>query len=76
MTRHGEVQPSATGTQPPATNPRASIVIIGADRAVLGLKASRRYRSAGRRGGPFASIPALLNGGRAIPKTSRNQKSP
>ena len=76
MTRHGVVQPSATGTQPPAANPRASMVIIGADRAALGREASPRYRSAGRRGGPFASIPALLDDGRAIPETSRNPKSP
>ena len=33
MTRHGMIQPPAAGTQPPATDPRASMVIIDADRA-------------------------------------------
>ncbi|TIL41650.1 MAG: hypothetical protein E5Y73_05395 [Mesorhizobium sp.] len=76
MTRHGLMQPSGAGTQPPATNPRASMVTIGVDRAASDRAPSRRCRTAGRQGGPFASIPALLDGGRAIPKTSRNQKSP
>jgi len=33
MTRHGMVQTSAVGTQPPATSPRALMVIIETDRA-------------------------------------------
>ncbi|CAH2408782.1 hypothetical protein MES5069_700010 [Mesorhizobium escarrei] len=33
MTRHGMVHPSATGIQPPVMDPRASVVIIDADRA-------------------------------------------
>ena len=35
MTRHGMVQPSAAGAQPPAANPRAPMVIIDADRAAI-----------------------------------------
>lgn len=32
MTRHGMLQPSAADTQPPATNPHASVEFIQADR--------------------------------------------
>jgi hypothetical protein len=76
MTRHGMVQPSPAGTQPPAMNPRASIVIIDVDRAASDYAPSRRCRAAGRRGGPCASMPELPDGGHAIPDTSRNPKSP
>jgi hypothetical protein len=74
MTRHG-IQPSAAGTQPPAARPRASMVIIDVDRAASDRATNRRCRAAGRRGGPCASIAALLDGGHAIPDTSRNPKS-
>ncbi|TIY11980.1 MAG: hypothetical protein E5V16_02035 [Mesorhizobium sp.] len=76
MTRHGMVQPSTAGTQPPATNPRASMVTIGVDRAASDRAPSRRCRTAGRQGGPCASIPPLPGGDRTIPDTSRKPKSP
>ena len=76
MTRHGMVQPSAAGTQPPATDPRVSMVIIDADRGASGRAPSRQHRAEAQRSGLSASIPALPGGGRAIADISRNPKSP
>lgn len=76
MTRHGMLQPSAAGTQPPATDPRASLVIVDADKAATVVAPSRKFRVAKRRSGLSASIPAQPDGGRAIPDSSRNPKSP
>ena len=76
MTRHGMLQPSAAGTQPPATDPRVSMVIIDAERVASGRATSRQYRVAERRNGPSASNPPLAGGGRAIADTSRKSKSP
>jgi len=76
MTRHGMLQPSAAGTQPPATEPRVSIVIIDAERVAPGRATSRQYRMAERRSGPAASNPPLPGSGRAIADTSRKSKSP
>jgi hypothetical protein len=76
MTRHGMLQPSAAGTQPPATDPRVSMVIIDAERVASGRATSRQYRVAERRNGPSASNPPLPSGGRAIADTSRKSKSP
>ena len=76
MTRHGMVQPSAAGTPPPATDPRASMVIIDADRAASGPAPGRQHRARRKRSGLSASIPALPAGGRAIADISRNPKSP
>ena len=76
MTRHGMVQPSAAGTQPPATDPRASIMSIDADRTASDRVPSRQCRAAARRDGPSASTAALPGGGHAIPDTSPKPKSP
>ncbi|PZV37165.1 hypothetical protein B5V02_17605 [Mesorhizobium kowhaii] len=76
MTRHGRVQPSAAGTQPSASDPRASIVIIDVDRAASDYAPSRRCRADAQRSGLSASIPALPAGSRAIADTGRNPKSP
>jgi hypothetical protein len=76
MTRHGMVQPSPAGTQPPATDPRARMLIIVTDRAATLVAPSRQYRAAGRPSDPTAFIPALPDGRRAIADTSRNPKSP
>ncbi|TPM98572.1 hypothetical protein FJ966_11035 [Mesorhizobium sp. B2-1-5] len=76
MTRHGMVQPSAAGTQPPATDTPVSIVIIGTERVASGRATRRRYRVADRRSGPSASNPPLPGGGRAIADICRKSKSP
>lgn len=76
MTRHGMIQRSAAGTQPPATNPRASMAIADADKAATVVAPSRKHRAAEGRSGQTASILALPDGGRAIPDTSRKPKSP
>jgi hypothetical protein len=76
MTRHGIIQRSAAGTQPPATDPRVSMVIIDVDRAATSRVPGRQYRAEAQRSGLSASIPALAGGGHAIPDISRNQKSP
>ena len=47
MTRHGMVQPSAAGAPPPATDPRASMVTVAADRVAT----SQRAGPATPRGG-------------------------
>jgi hypothetical protein len=75
MTRHGMLQPSAAGTQPPATDPRTSIVIIDAERVASGRATSRQYRMAERRSGPAASNPPLPGGG-PIADTSRKIEIP
>ena len=76
MTRHGMVQTSATGTQPPATDPRASMVIIDTNTAASGGTSTRQYRAVGRRDGLSASIQGLPGSGHAIPDTGRKPKSP
>lgn len=45
MTRHGMIQPSTAGIQPPATDPRAAIVISEANRAALGRAPDRKHRA-------------------------------
>ncbi|TWI41103.1 hypothetical protein IQ26_01039 [Mesorhizobium tianshanense] len=76
MTRHDMVQRSAAGTQPPATDACASMVIIEADRAAPSRAPGRQYRAEAQRSGLSASIMALPDGGRTIPDISRNPKSP
>ncbi|CAH2397587.1 conserved hypothetical protein [Mesorhizobium escarrei] len=76
MTRHGMVSPSAKGTQPPATNPGAPIVIIGVDRVATSRVPGRQHRAEAQRSGLSPSMPALPSGGHAIPDISRNPKSP
>ncbi|TPL23412.1 hypothetical protein FJ945_16015 [Mesorhizobium sp. B2-4-9] len=76
MTRHGMVQPSAAGTQPPATDRRTSMVIIDADRAAPSRPPSRQHRAEAQRSGLSAFTPELPDSGRAIADTRRNPKSP
>jgi hypothetical protein len=76
MTRHGMVQPSAAGTQPPATARRTSMVIIDTDRAAPSRPPSRHYRAEAQRSGLSAFTPELPDGGRAIADICRNPKSP
>lgn len=76
MTRHGRTQPSATGTQPAATDPHASMVIIDADRTVPSHPPGREHRAEAQQSGLSASIAALPDDGRAIANVSQNSKSP
>jgi hypothetical protein len=76
MSRHDMIQPPAVGTQPPATDPRAPMVIINIDSVASFVTPSRKHRAVEGRSGPSASIPALPDGGRTIPDISRNPKSP
>jgi hypothetical protein len=76
MTRHGIIQRSAAGTQPSATDPRVSFVLIDVDRAAASRVPSRQYRVAEGRNGPSVSNPPLAGGGRAIADISRKSKSP
>lgn len=76
MTRHGVIQSSATGTQPPATNPRVLMAVIDADRAAPSRPPGPQSRTEEQRSGLSASMSALPDGGRAIADTSQKPKSP
>lgn len=76
MTRHGMVQASAAGASPPATDLRAFMVIIAADRVATSRAPGRLYRADAQRSGLSASITPLPDGGRAIADISRRSKSP
>lgn len=76
MTRHCMVEPSAEGAQPPATDPRASMLTIAADRVATSRMLSQQYRAEAQRSGLSASIPTLPSDGRAIADTDRRSKSP
>ncbi|RWG08632.1 MAG: hypothetical protein EOQ53_24735 [Mesorhizobium sp.] len=76
MTRHGMVQPSAAGTQPPATDRRTSMVTIDSDRASPSRPPSRQHRAEAQRSGLSAFTPELPDGGRAIADIGRKSKSP
>lgn len=76
MTRHGMVEPTAAGTQPPATDPSASIVNIAADRVATSRVLGLQYRAEAQRSGLSASIPTLPSGGLAIADIGRSSKSP
>lgn len=76
MTRHGMIQRSAAGAQPPATDPRASMVIIAADRVAMSRVQGRPDRAEAQRSGLSASTSAFPSGGRAIADIGRNSKSP
>jgi hypothetical protein len=60
MTRHGMVKTSAAGAPPPATYPRAFMVIIAADRVATGSVPGRLNRADAQRSGLSASIAPLL----------------
>lgn len=76
MTRNGMVEPSAAGAQSPATDPRASIVNIAADRVAKSLVRDRLDRAQVQRSGLSASIPTLPSGGSTIADIDRRSKSP
>lgn len=76
MTRHGMVQTSVAGPQPPATDRRTSMVIIDSDRAAPSRPPSRQYRAEAQRSGLSAFTPELPDGGRAIADISCKSKSP
>jgi hypothetical protein len=76
MTRHGMIQRSAVGTQPPATDPRMSMVITETERSAPSRSSCRQYRAEAQRSGLSAFIPALPSLGRAIADISRKSKSP
>jgi hypothetical protein len=76
MNRHGMLQPLAAGVQPPATDPRASMVIIEADRVASSRPPCRKHRAEAQRSGLSASNPPSLDGGRAIADIGRKSKSP
>lgn len=76
MTRNGMVEPSAAGAKSPATDPRASIVNIAADRVAKNLVRDRLDRAQAQRSGLSASIPTLPSGGGTIADIDRRSKSP
>lgn len=67
---------SAAGTQPSATDPRVSFVLIDADRAAASRVPGRQYSVAEGQRGPSAFNPPLAGGGRAITAIRRKSKSP
>ncbi|QKC77884.1 hypothetical protein EB233_22265 [Mesorhizobium erdmanii] len=76
MTRHGIIQHSAAGTQPPATDRRTSMVIINADTAAPSRVPGGPYPMEAQRSGLSASISALPGDAPAIADISRRSKSP
>jgi hypothetical protein len=76
MTRHGKVEPSAEGAQPPATDPLAPMVTVAAHRPTTSNVRGRLNRAEAQRSGLSVSIPALPSGGRAIEDIGRSSKSP
>ncbi|UUP16447.1 hypothetical protein NTH_00894 [Nitratireductor thuwali] len=69
MTRHAMIQPTTAGIQPPAADPRASIVISEPDRAAPFRAQVRQHRAAAQRSGLSVSIPVIPDGGRATADT-------
>ncbi|RWH72877.1 hypothetical protein [Mesorhizobium sp.] len=76
MTRHGIILSHVVGAQPPAPDPRLSVVIINADRAVASRVTGRQHRLQAHRSGLSVSISALLGDVSAIADISRKSKSP
>ena len=76
MTRHGMIQTSAAGAPPPATYPRAFMVIISADRVATSRVSGRQNRTDAQRSALSASIAPFPGCGRAIADMSRRLKSP
>jgi hypothetical protein len=76
MTRHDMVQPSAAGAPPSATDPRASIVIVAADRFTTSNVQSRLNLAEAQRSGMSASASAHPSVGHDIADISRSSKSP
>ena len=76
MTRHCMIQPSTAGTQPPATDARAPMVIIDVDRAAPNRVPGRQYRAEAQRSGLSAPNPVPWGDAPAIADISRRSKSP
>ena len=76
MTRQAMVQASAAGVAPPATDTRASMVTIAADRVATSRVQSRLCPAQAQRSGLSASPQALPSSGRANADISRKSKSP
>lgn len=76
MTRHAMNQLPATGVQPPATDPRVSMVITDADRATSDCARSLQGRAKRQRSTLAVSISALPDYVLATADISRNPKSP
>lgn len=76
MTRHGMVEPSAAGAQPPAMDPHASMAIADTDTVAKRRLPGRLRRAEAQRSGLSTSILLLPGRSRAIADISRNSKSP
>lgn len=76
MTRNGMVKPSAAGARPPASDPRASIVKIAADKVASSLVRDRLDRGEAQRSSLSVPIPSHPSEGRADADIRRSAKSP
>lgn len=76
MTRHGLIETRAADAPPPATDPRAQMVTVAADRLTTSNVRGRLNRAEVQRSGLFVSIPTLPSGARAIADIGRSSKSP
>jgi hypothetical protein len=76
MTRHGRSKTSAADAPPPATDPRAFMLIIAADRVVTGQVPGRLTRADAQRSDLSASIAPPSGCSRATAQISRRSKSP
>ncbi len=76
MTRHGMVEPSAAGAEPPATDPRAPMAPVVVDRLTTSNVRGPLNRAEAKRSSLSASTTALSTVGRAIADIGRGSKSP
>jgi len=76
MTRHDMVQASAAGASPPATDPRAPMMTVAADRPTTSNVRGRLNRAEAQRNGLSASTAALASGGSTVADIGRSSKYP
>lgn len=76
MTRHGSFQRQAAGARPPATDPRAPVVIIAVHSVATSRVPGRQYTAEAQRSGLSASTTALPTVGRAHADIGHSSKSP
>lgn len=76
MTRHGIIQRSTAGYRPPATDPRAPMVTVDADRLTANNVRGRQYRAEVQRNCLSAPTSALSSNGHADADIGRRSKSP
>jgi hypothetical protein len=76
MNRHGMVEPSTAGAQPTATDPRAPMVTVPANRLTTSNVPRRLNRAEAQRRLPSAPTRALPNGDRDIADIGHTSKSP